>query len=67
MNVGDIVKYSVSAWGEDYSDSYGSGLVIDFVDSEISNNFPWIKIYWGSWNSITQGPKTDFELLNENR
>ena len=64
MNVGDIVKYSGSVLREDYSDSYGSGMVVDFVESGLPNHFPWIKIYWGAWNCITQGPPADFEVIS---
>ena len=63
MKLGDLVKYTGGVPYGNFRGNYGLGLVIGFVDSRLPNHETWIKVYWGKWESTSQGPPCYFEVI----
>ena len=63
MKIGDLVKYNKGVPSGNIVGNYGLGLIIGFVDSGMPNHVPWIKVYWGKWESTTQGPPCYFKVI----
>ena len=66
MNVGDLVKLNLgspSGLAPAMHGEWGFGLVIGFVESNIPNHPPWVKVYWGALNHTSKGPTSYYKVI----